>query len=306
MSYDIILAKLKKIENEVVDFHPVLNNLFLKLPSITHVEHQHGTREFGADFVLVRYDSELQREYHIGIVAKIGKITQGSTDVDRQISECQTMPRVINGNKRVILNEVWVMCSSTISKNAQDYFAEKKLISVLFYNVNQIAELISRHMPEYAGEVDVGVATYLAKTGEYIRNARDNATFSIASLEGYELEQQLVKKTDYNYVANSTPKKKKTATIFGAIKKQSITLLDGEMGSGKTTLMQKAALTYCDVDTYAEDKVLPILVSLAELKSDDQSIQLLIDKTLNENGIEGDNSRKYLLLVDGWDRGLSR
>lgn len=203
--------------------------------------------------------------------------------------------------QKISLNEVWVMCSGTISKNAQDLYSEKKLISTAFYDVHKITDLISRYLPEYAGEVDLGVATYLTRTEEHIRNSRNNATFSIASLEGYEIEQQLVKKTDFNYVENGAPRKRKTANIFGLIKKRSVTLLDGEMGSGKTTLMQKAALAYCNVDTYTQEKVLPIIVNLSEFKGEPLSIQSVIERTEIADDIKADNNRKYLLLVDGWD-----
>ena len=65
---------ISAISNEVKELHPLLDQLFSRLPNITGVEYTHGPHEMGADFILTKHDSTLNRNNYIGVIAKIGKI----------------------------------------------------------------------------------------------------------------------------------------------------------------------------------------------------------------------------------------
>src|SRR5258708_6781401 len=101
--------RFKTIKDEVGDLHPLLQQLLPNLPTVQSVEYTHGTSEFGGDFVLRKLDEALNETQYVGIIAKMDKITQDFTDVERQIDEC-TMPRVIgNGKQKVVLNSIWII-----------------------------------------------------------------------------------------------------------------------------------------------------------------------------------------------------
>jgi hypothetical protein len=121
----VLLEKLRKrladISSEVNELHPLLEDLFCRHPKIQRVEYTHGRDEMGADFVLTRTDEILQTTEHVGVVAKRGKIHLNLEDVERQIWECTNVPRKIDGGKKeVILSQVWVVATDTITKGAQD------------------------------------------------------------------------------------------------------------------------------------------------------------------------------------------
>ena len=94
-------SKLDSIKDEVNDLHPLLEILFPKMPRITNVEYHHGSAEMGADFVLSRTNDTFGHTEYIGVIAKIGRIVQDFTNVDRQIEEC-ALPRLVQGGKKKI------------------------------------------------------------------------------------------------------------------------------------------------------------------------------------------------------------
>ena len=71
------------------------------MPRITNVEYHHGSAEMGADFVLSRTNDTFGHTEYIGVIAKIGRIVQDFTNVDRQIEEC-ALPRLVQGGKKKI------------------------------------------------------------------------------------------------------------------------------------------------------------------------------------------------------------
>lgn len=101
------LRKIESLHREVDDFHPVLRVLLPRLPTVTHVEYKQGPSEKGADFVIIKRDEALDEEIYIGVICKVGKITQSNSEVERQIEECQLFPRLISsGSKNIHLNEI--------------------------------------------------------------------------------------------------------------------------------------------------------------------------------------------------------
>ena len=125
MIFKRTLKKIKDIQGEVNELHPLLDALFRKLDTVTHVEYKQGPRESGADFVVIKTDPVWNQDEYVGVVVKTGKITQNSHDVNAQIEQCATMKRTINGKKEILVNEIWVVTSTGITQNAQDFFSQK-------------------------------------------------------------------------------------------------------------------------------------------------------------------------------------
>jgi ribosome-associated protein YbcJ (S4-like RNA binding protein) len=113
------LEKIKSIQSEVADLHPLLREVFTADPSIANIEYTHGQNEMGADFVLARTDPTLGDESYIGVVVKCGSIKQDHSDVKRQIEECQVERFFSGGKAKIFITEVWVVCNGSISNGAQ-------------------------------------------------------------------------------------------------------------------------------------------------------------------------------------------
>ena len=98
MNYKEKAEKLENLKLEVQDFHPFLSELFSRMKEFERVEYTQGNREYGADFVLESKGGFGDLEY-TGIVVKVGTIRQNNIEIERQIDECFTMPRVFNNGK---------------------------------------------------------------------------------------------------------------------------------------------------------------------------------------------------------------
>lgn len=256
-----ILKKVQNISSEINEMHPLLRALFDRMDGIQHVEYTHGNREFGADFVLRKNDALLGDIDNVGIIAKVQSITQGNNEVSRQIDECITMPRIILGSKKVIINEIWVITCGTISTNAKDFFSEKFQSSKLkFIDKTRLTKLIDKNIKDYWKDISIGASMYLSKTQDRLSAIEKSSSFSIANLEGYEIEQDLVKinRSEYKKEKGRKTQKQHRTTLENLITKSSVTLIEGRMGSGKSNLLRKCAISHCNIDVFIEDKTLPI------------------------------------------------
>lgn len=127
------LTRLAKIKDEVRELHPLLDKLLRKIPNVIDVEYTHGNQEMGADFVLSKRHDIFEYTEYVGVVAKVGRVTQDYTDIDKQIEECAVPRNFLGGKERIRIGEVWVVVTESISKNAQDKIHEKyKLRKVSF------------------------------------------------------------------------------------------------------------------------------------------------------------------------------
>ena len=299
-----IKDKVKQIENEVKELHPLLEALFNKMPNVTNVEYTHGSREYGADFVISAKHELLDEMQHIGVIAKIGKIVQGDPEVTRQIEECITMPRVILGKDKITISEVWVVSSKNITSNAQDFFSEKYASTkIKFVSGERLASMLSKHLDDYWDNYSIEIGVYLGKTKETLSQLEAAAALNLSNLEGFELEQDLCKIQRISYAKEASEPKHNAPkiNIFQILNKNHSFLIEGPMGSGKSSLLRKAALHYCNTDVFSKEKLLPIFTTVKELKDyHNDKICSLIEKTTKENSIE-DNTIRYIVFLDGLD-----
>lgn len=110
---------LNTITKEVEEFHPLLDILLPQLPNVMNVEYTHGKDEMGADFVLSKQHDTFGHIEYVGVVAKIGKIHQDFTAIERQIDECSIPRFFLNGKGKINISEVWVIVTGNITHNAQ-------------------------------------------------------------------------------------------------------------------------------------------------------------------------------------------
>lgn len=296
-----IKQHLKSIKSEVNEVHPLLDMLFDKMEKITHKEYKQGPNENGADFVLVKLDDILDSEEYVGVVVKKDGITKNSNDVYRQIDECITTPRIINGKKGIVLDEVWVVTPGNITYNAQDYFQNKfSSTKIKFIGAEKLTYLIEKHIPDYFQGIPLIINNYIIKTKEKIANIDKNSQLTFHALSGVNISQDLIpidriKYKDGNGRKGKPPSK---TNIFKTIEKKSSILIEGGMGSGKSTLLRSAATKMLDSDEFDKNQRLPIYISFKELGIKyDFSVEKLISSEIGEY----DEELKYIILLDGVD-----
>mgnify|MGYP002520006067 CR=1 FL=1 len=113
--------KIKSIEKEVLEFHPLLKDLFSKMNGIENYEYTHGKYEYGADFILQIKHGVLSNEnIHVSVIVKCGKIDKSyfNEKIIPQIRECYIPKKIKNGSETVNIKEVWIITNSTFSHGA--------------------------------------------------------------------------------------------------------------------------------------------------------------------------------------------
>ncbi|WP_282126970.1 restriction endonuclease [Marinifilum flexuosum] len=162
MNIENIKEKIEGYSDEVKELHPFLKNLFSQMPQIRRVEYNHGSSEYGADFLLVEEDQTLLKEVYIGVVVKSKKIQQKDVDeIERQIKEAFRMPKIIHsGEKKVTLNKVWLLTNKTITSNAkekiQEYFKDKHIDII---DVDLLISLVGKYYPQFIEKMKADIFT---------------------------------------------------------------------------------------------------------------------------------------------------
>jgi len=299
---DYRLDKLRGIKKEVEDFHPLLRVLFSRLEGVTEVEYRQGPSEMGADFVLTKKDITLGGQEYVGVVVKIGQITQSHAEVERQIEECELERTFNSGKKKVYLSEIWVVASGSITQNAQEKIHHKyRSKKIKFIDIDALLRLVDAHYPEYWDDVPV-------QEGEYLKVVRDNAhklTYSNGmgfsfSDESY-IPQSLVKIDNSKSIYKVRRKNKKQRLFLSeALEKESLVLVEAMMGTGKTTLLSKEAAYFSSNEVYIKNKTLPIFVTAKQFHEviSKENIDI-IEWTLREYSLSSQD--RYLVLIDALD-----
>ncbi len=159
--------RISQIEDEVNELHPLLDRLLRSLPGINHVEYTHGPNEMGADFVMEKTHEQLNQNRYVAVIAKTDKILQDYSAIQRQIEECAVDRPVANGKRVIIIDEVWVITTKTISENAKRKInAEFKQRNIIFIKGDELAALVEKYIPDYWLQIDVALGEYLTKIKE--------------------------------------------------------------------------------------------------------------------------------------------
>lgn len=291
---------LESLSNEVNDLHELLRVLMPRLPGIRAVEYTHGAHEFGADFILQKNDPTLGRTNYVGVVAKLNKVTKGSTDVFQQIEECR-MPRKVDSGKRdVHLTEVWVLTPNTISNHAKEIIHHNyAATNVQFIDRETLAHWVESHAPEMVSRVTPGIVSYLSATVSHARTQTpSNGLLSdLAHLPEIELEFDRLQVDESGYAQNE-----KRTTPRSELDRSRIIWIEAPMGFGKTRTLLSLLSYYADPDVYVDRNVLPIYSTFRELFEDyDASLQKLASARTKSVGEGIPDDVQYLFLVDGVD-----
>ena len=294
-------ARLNAIQDEVKQFHPLLKLLIPKLASVQHVEYTHGPDEMGADFVLSRLDEIFHETEYIGIIAKIGKIVQDYSAVEKQIKECEIERFFGNGRKKIFLSEVWVIATGTISNGAmQKIHAEYKTRKIQFVDGDRLSKLIDQHLPNYWTDVSLQMGDYL----HGLRTSNDRMDRSLSLItsqnERFYIDQDVFEAEEFDRKKQRAPQK---IDIYDQISRNSVVLIEGGMGAGKSKLLRKLIDYYSTPQEFLKSNLLPLSLSFKEFVDKFQSSPQKVVESLIPTDVRNGKSEdvSYLILIDGAD-----
>lgn len=290
------ISTLSGLTDEVKEFHPILRVLFPRLPDISNVEYKQGPNEKGADFVLIKNDSTLLSEHYIGVICKIGKITQSNAEVDRQVDECTLFDRFIDGGKRKIkLNEIWVVTNASISSNAEEKLHEKySKTNIKFINGEKVAHLIDKFYPEFWEIDEFHHEQYFNAVNDKINEISGGVSI-FSSLGIDDLIEQKISSEE------KKGNKRRPEKLSNVLKKERFIYLEGSVGSGKTTIIKQLVSTLKKESTSESTFSLPIVLHYRDTKTPGFKIQKHINDVFTKHHIENANP---IIIIDGVDEYL--
>ncbi len=270
------------------------------------VEYTHGPDEMGADFVFSRTHQVLGEVEYVGVIAKIGKLVQDYSDVERQIEEC-FIPRTVGGGKRrVRLDEVWVVVTEHITKNAQEKVQSKySAAKVHFIDGERLAALIDRFIPDYWTNIDLDVGEYLALLRARNLEADRRSSLIQAGESSFYVEQEVVRVLEDEYKAKGQrrPRPPVPVDLRGEIANNDFVLVEGGMGAGKSKLLRRLVELYTAPETYLETKILPVHTTYKEFADDFKgdlgaTVAAATSRVITDLSKTGATP---LVLIDGFD-----
>ncbi len=309
MDFNSKKALIEAITDEVRVLHPLLNSVLRHIDGVTNVENTHGTNEKGADFIVSRLDRALNTIHHIGVVVKVGKILQNLDDVARQVEEC-LMPRLIRGGmESVRLTEVWVVNTSSISRNAQDKIQDKyKTQKISFIQGEKLTELVDEHANYFWYNVPTDVGGYLKQ----LSNKLTSLDCELSVLKGLKCEDFYIAPDiqEYSkplYLRHAKPKRPKLVNLQESVRKASVSFLEGDMGYGKSKTARAIALHYTAPEIFKRLGIIPIFVPFKQYSDSKKSLrELLIEEIEGHFKIEDYPNAEFLFVIDGVDEAIGK
>lgn len=300
---------IEKIDDEVRILHPLLRETFRRMDGVTEIEYTHGTNEKGADLILTRHDTALGRTHQVGVIAKIGKIVSNIDDIARQIEECQ-MPRKIQGGlSETHLSEVWIVNTSSISKNAQDRIHHKytgQRIEFIFGE--KLTELVDKHAAYFWHDISSDIGSYLQDLSRKLEQRESE--FSILGglgCEEFYINPEIQEFEKSIYKKTSKPTKPRFVNIIEESLKNKVSFLEGEMGFGKSKTARNIAMHFCAPDRFKHSPILPVFTTFRALLEKNQTLtQLLEDNTQSFFKSSDYPATKYLFVIDGVDEAIGK
>lgn len=296
---------IEEIAAEVQDLHPLLKSVLGKLENITAVEYTHGTQEKGADFVLTRYDPALGSFSFVGVVVKRGKISNDITDIERQIKEC-SLPRLLDGGKRKErLSEVWVLNTSTISSNAKDkIFDEYTKQRIEFIDGFKLTQLVDKHADYFWHQVPSQIGAYLDTLSRKMETL-ENESGGIGSIScnDFYIEPDIQEIEKFSYQKKGVRQSKpRLINLTEEVLKTRVSILQAEMGFGKSKILRKLVQYYSATERFNEYKVIPIHMPFRRFWEKGLTLTKLIEHELADALVELEKEKyKVLILLDGID-----
>jgi hypothetical protein len=302
------LEMIEGIEDEVNELHPLLNTVLERLDTVKRVEYTHGPSEKGADFVLLKEEPALSNITHVGVIAKIGKIQQDFSELERQIDECGLPRKILGGKQEVRLSEIWVITTSTISANAKDKIFDKYgKQKIEFIDGCLLTRLVDRHANYFWDHIPSPAGSYLSSVEKRISQL-DHELSVIDGLdcEDFYIEPDIQEIEQNRYVLRGRRRTARYIQLIEEVKVTNVSVLEAEMGFGKSKIVRMLANTLCSPQRFKRDPYLPILLTYRTFedryRSDiDACIKGELKQLVDGVGLE---KAKIILILDGFDEAI--
>lgn len=294
---------LGNLSDEVRDFHPLLERLLPRLPRVVAVEYTHGAGEKGADFVVSRQNDLLGDIEYVGVIAKVGKITQNLSQIEQQVDECDEERLILAGKKKIRLQEIWIVSNEGVTHGAKEKifrkFASRK---ILFFDHMNVCDWIDQYLENYWYTIPPGVGDYLRILTSELRDIDRQHNLLPSQMSDFYVEQDL-RKLEFTYGAKKNRSRQKTlASVFETIETNRITFIEGAPGSGKSQMLRHAGKHYADPVVYLTTKRLPVFTDFRSLCENwHGNLHRYLTERLATVGLEDVSLADVVLLVDGID-----
>lgn len=295
------IDKIQRIDDEVKGLHPLLRQIFTADPSIAGCEYTHGNMEMGADFLLSRVDQTLGDLTYLGVIVKCGSIKQDITSITRQLEECEVDRFCEGGKRRIHISEFWVLCNGSISNGAERKIYEKfKSANVKFIGIDKLAQLVEKHAPHYWREVSPELSNYLADTRTKIYTPTPFSGLAGETAGSYiEQDLAIIMARKNNGKAFRVKKTEKTR-LSKIVENNKMVLIEGGIGSGKSTMFREHARQRCDIDEYNKSRIVPAIIQYNNIHQDPGN--KLLNELIRYRELSKDaRPRKYLIFIDAID-----
>jgi hypothetical protein len=304
------IERIERIDDEVGELHPLLAGILPKLERVAYVENTHGPNEMGADFVLERIDLSLGTSDYIGVVAKTDKILQNFAEVERQIDECGHLRLIRQGKESVRLPEVWVITSKSVSQNAKlkihEKFSSRK---VHFFDSAWLAKKVDEHAPFFWDALKSSIGIYLSNLDKRLSVISSQTALIPGQTESKIAIELDVEEVDSDrYRKNGPARKVRLVNIVDEVENNKVTLLEANMGFGKSHLARKIANHFAEVSIYKSKNLIPVFSSFKSLfDATDKDVDAYIRNVVGSPCYldARDEDAKFLLILDGVDEATS-
>lgn len=293
-----VIEHLKDITDEVNELHPVLEQLFRKLPHVERVHYNQGNNEIGADFILYRYDPALKRTTNIGVVVKKDKIGQNTTEVERQIKEC-FVPRKAVDTIEVQIREVWVVSSQEISRNARDVlnkqYSDKK---IEFIAAQDLAGMISEFLPDVFRHTSPVLKEYSDQLRLDLEN-QDSRSLIIPGMGKFYIEPDIhcIEFDPYGKQSGKT-RVSCLQDLLHRVSAGILSIIEAPAGGGKSRIARELIRQLLDSDAFMTGKLAPFYAHMKDYTS--QVAQACTVRAQEIRSRLGENTH-VVAFLDGFD-----
>lgn len=295
------LEHLKQIKDEVKELHPILSTLFKKMDGVTKVDYNHGANELGADFILHKFDSTLQKTIYIGVVAKVGQIKIDHADVTRQVEECLIERKSSDGKDRIQIREVWVVSTGDLTNNAKEKIFDKFAKTRIEFIYGQyLAQLLDRYVPDQFITIPPHIQRYADEALQQISTEGGGGMVVPGGIDFY-IEPDIVR-LEYDrsgYVISS----KSIGGMNGLcsiIFKSPFILIEGAMGVGKSKLAREIMRNVLQGEDFQNSGVFPYLIHCSSFEKNYQlKLPGLITDIVVKNKLS--STTRVIIIIDGFD-----
>jgi hypothetical protein len=308
MDFNEKRKQVEAIRDEVGELHKILENIFPKLPNVTSYEYTHGQHERGADFVLEIESLTTKRRSFTGVVVKCGKVTGPlAQDIEEQIRECAE-ERAYKVMKRIRCNDVWVFSSGGYTERSKEKLQERLPgRSIEFFGPEDIARFVDDHYPYFWHKLPIEVGAYLQQLSEKIMYLDRAASLLVSATDqSMYIDLDTYERIRNTYSDKNKSKSKQMVKEVDFIKEaisSKCSILEADVGFGKSKLARRLAQQLCSADSYLKSKKVPIFSTYVNfLNLHNGSVEHLVEAVLGEAlpAIKSDGA-DIVLILDGID-----